>query len=180
MFYRQRWLISLIFLFLCGVCFAQESGDIILFQRGTFYKPILKYTGSDYSHVAIVLGDEVFEATWPKVKKTPLAEYIEFMNKRLEKRLELKLWILSPNRKFCDCQIETMKEHAESQLGKPYRVRSWWLDRPGKGLHCSQYLSLVLGQIDDTFKRDNHWKVSPVDIYNMAQPSYKVTQFKND
>jgi len=173
-----KWILGVAMLLSGGTCLAQESGTIILYERGLLSTAIERFTGSYYSHTVLVLDGEVYEATWPRVKKTPLKEYQAYMKRRLEKKPDLKVWVLTPNRSFCDSQVKVMKDYAETQLGKPYRLRSWLFDRPGKGLHCSQYVGLILGQIDKTFAREKHWKVSPINIYNMAGTSYTVEQLK--
>ena len=64
-------------------------------------------TWSKYSHVALLDGDEVIEATWPAVRVAPLAEVIAAHSAHVIVDLP------------CHSPAEVIKA-ARSQVGKPY------------------------------------------------------------
>ena len=66
-------------------------------------------TWSKYSHVALVDGDEVIEATWPAVRVAPLAEVIAAHSAHVI----VDLPCANP---------EFVIEAARSQVGKPYAL----------------------------------------------------------
>lgn len=96
-------------------------------------------TWSRFSHVALVDGDEVIEAVWPKVRVAPLAEVMALHSVNVLARLPCR----DP-----DIAIRA----ARSQLGKPYDLTAV----VGIGLHrnwqetdswfCSELLAWALAQ----------------------------------
>jgi len=130
------------------LCVLPLDGSVIFCSDGFLSKPIAKHTGSSISHTAIILYEGgkpiVFEATWPRVKRTPLDEYIKQLEHHKRKRPGFNWVILQPKQKYTDTELESMKRYARSQLGRPYMLRGWWKGREVRGIFCSQYVGNVL------------------------------------
>lgn len=165
-------------LLICTTSYGQESGTLIIFQGGIFSRAIKKHTGSDYTHVTIILDGYAYQSTWPEVQKMPVKEYRQYIKKRLKRKKRLKVWVLTPKKNYSKKQVGVMREFAESQLGRRYQLRGWWLNRETRGVHCSQFASQVLGKVSPPFKSDIPWRIAPIHIYNIAKPLYTVTSFK--
>lgn len=98
-----------------------------------------RITGGDkYTHVGIVLNGYVYEADWPRVKKTPVSGY-------KSNRRRVNVDVYAPSRPFSQAEVQAMVNHAEGKLGQKYGLRSYF--RPGakaNGTWCSPYVKDVL------------------------------------
>lgn len=130
-------------------------------------------TWSRWSHAAIIDGDEVIEATWPRVRVTPLAEV-------LAKRSRWTIIDL-PCR-----SSEAVIAAARSQVGKPYDLRAVlgiaihrdWQD-PSRWF-CSELVAWAFEQAGSPlFRADAVQRVTPQHLWMLAPeppPAEAATQ----
>ena len=130
-------------------------------------KLIRMVTWSKHSHVALVNGDEVIEATYPKVKVTPL-------NEILSKHTNCVIVDIP-------CDDNKAIEAAKSQIGKPYDLKGmlglafnhdwqddgqWW---------CSELVAWALSQGDAKLFRDEVMhRITPQDLWKLNYPSHSI------
>lgn len=110
--------------------------------KGIVERTQYKWSGN-LNHVAITLDGFVYEATWPKVKQTPLREWI--VNYDYE-RGRHSFFIMVPKKSLSQNQLDKMRNYANSELGRKYEARGLWQDRETKGTFCSKYVSEILEQ----------------------------------
>ncbi len=150
------------------------DGSVIFWQGGILVKPILRQTGSNITHAAIVLNGYVYEAVPPRVRKVPYADYI----KELEAKRQLPsmqkrgfTWfIMQPKRPYLAIERLLMFRYAESQLGRLYQLRGWWKGHEVRGIFCSQLVSNTLAKslrIKSAGVRE-----SPASLYEKLKPIY--------
>ena len=160
------------FLFIClffwaSFCLAYEDGTTIFFQNGFFHRPIARYTGSHMCHIAIVLhqnGKEyVYESTLRGVQKTPLNIFLTKVIHRQKWNKRLKVYYVKPKIPYTKNELIKMKTYANSQLGRLYSLRGWWVNREVIGMHCSQYVGNIIGQTGRITSM--RWKESPISLY---------------
>ena len=168
----KNLLVVLILLCCVSVCGAQPpDGSTIFWHGGFMVGPIFKHTGSRLTHVAIILYKDgkpmVYEAAPPKVHKVPLDEYIQHLRdleaRPFWRRRCFCWFIVEPKKPYKASSLVSMKIYAESQMGRPYMLRGWWLNRETKGIFCSQYVGNIIeksGRI-----KSRNYKESPVSLY---------------
>jgi len=152
-----------------------RDGSVLYWENSRLVKPILRHTGSNITHAAIILDGWVYEAVPPAVHKMPLSEYYDSMEAKakkpaLEKR-GFNWFIMEPRIAFTVKQLRAMKYHAESQLGRPYQLKGWWKGHEVKGIFCSQF-------VGDTVERSGliasgHVHESPGSLHKKLLPYYK-------
>lgn len=122
-------------------------------------------TWSDWSHVALIDGDQVIEAVWPQVRVTPLADVIAAH----PRHMIVELPCAEPARAVAA---------ARSQVGKPYDV--WGI--VGLGLHrdwtsedawwCSELVAWSCAQGGTPlFRPEGVRRVTPQHLWMLA-PSW--------
>ncbi|MHB8108240.1 MAG: C40 family peptidase [Candidatus Cryosericum sp.] len=128
---------------------ALRDGSVIFWRGGPLTGPILRNTDSDLTHAAIVLYVDrepwVYEAVPPCVHKVPMNEYREHMEHMREKQ-RISWFVMQPVIRFSPDQLAAMKAHAESQIGRPYMLRGWWLGHEVRGIFCSQLVGDVIAE----------------------------------
>jgi hypothetical protein len=86
---------------------------------------IRKLTFSQWSHVAIVDGDYVIEAVWPRVRRVPLAHVIETHRDHEFAEIDVPLGHIELFPADIDVDFESIAmSFAESQIGKLYDLRA--------------------------------------------------------
>ena len=152
-----------------------RDGSVIFWQGGLLVKPILKHTDSDLTHAAIVLyqGREpwVYEAVPPRVHKVPLTDYGRLMKEKVDERRRPMTWfVMQPMDRYTSLKLDAMKDHAESQLGRPYMLRGWWKGHEVRGIFCSE----LVGDIIETSGKieSGHIRESPGSLYDKLLPFY--------
>lgn len=133
-----------------------QEGTLVFVKGGN--RIVQSQTNSDITHVGIIFTHRsepyVYEATPPRVRKLPLREYIkeiEAENKKHPKNQRKLLYVQPAS--FSEQQIAAMKRFAESQLGRPYSVKSYIRGKERTTIHCSEYVSRTLqmgGEMIDT------------------------------
>jgi uncharacterized protein YycO len=119
-------------------------------------------TWSDWSHVALVDGDEVIEATWPAVRVTPLADVIA----KHAAHVIIDLPCLCP---------EAAIAAARGQVGKPYDLtalfgllmhRDWQED---DSWFCSELVAWVFAQGGTPlFRPEAMHRITPQHLWMLA------------
>lgn len=97
-----------------------------------------------HTHVGIVLNGRMYHSDWPRTTTTKIPK---------------GTYILPP-RKYSAAQVQEMTRYANSQLGRPYRLRGF-IRRDGSEGWCSPFVKNVLNQAghnlsyQDGFTPDN-------------------------
>jgi hypothetical protein len=153
----------------------------MIFVRNTFLlRPIERVTGSNIVHCAICLfvdGEPYgYEATWPLVRRLPWAKFTAYWDERcVEYAKRGGYWsIATPKLEFSQWQLRDMKNYANAQLGKHYRLKSYWKDRDVGGFHCSQYTGNIMARAG-LIKSDDY-KETPVSLYKKLEPFFTETR----
>ena len=139
-----------------------KEGSLVFVSGGNTFVQL--YTGSQYSHVAIIFKDSgrywVYESNENLgVRKIPLAEVLKGTYPE-----GVRVWITQPKKAYTPEQIERMHQYVQSQLGRPYSVWSYWYGIEQQGIHCSELVAKTLMYVNITIL-DNPCLVSPGDIF---------------
>lgn len=149
------------------------NGSVLFWKGGILVGPIYRATGSLLTHVAIILDGIVYEATPPAVHKLRLLDYNKHLDKlaasRFIQRRGFSWFIRQPRLEYSGTELAAMRKYAESQMGRPYRLRGWWSD-DASGIFCSQYIGNMLEKTGLIKSLDN--RESPVSLYNKLLPFY--------
>jgi hypothetical protein len=152
-------LASCLCLFACQLFGQVPDGSVIFLQGGPLSKTIKRHTDSPLTHTAIVLydGNEpwVYEASPPRVSRTPLAEYLNLLKRKSQKHA-ISWFIMQPRVPYSESELVAMKNYANSQLGRPYMIRGWWKGREVRGLFCSEYAGNIIGKSGRIVSADYH------------------------
>lgn len=120
-------------------------------------------TWSDWSHVAIIDGEEVIEATWPAVRVVPLAD------------------VLAKHSRFAVADIPCQDPAAviaaaRSQIGKPYDLtalfgmlarRDW---QEADAWFCSELVAWAFDQAGSPlFRREALYSITPQHLWMVAK-----------
>lgn len=134
---------KLLFLFLilcCNTVFAQYPDGTLVFSnsRGLVGRIAKRITGNDqYTHVGIVLDGRVYESDYPRSKNTLVGQY--------SKRTNTNDYYV-PSVPYSQVEVDRMKSYANSNMGKPYRLRNYFNpnSRPVNGTWCSPFVGNTL------------------------------------
>lgn len=143
------------------------NGSVVFWQGGILAKPIVKHTGSDITHAAIVIDGFVYEAVPPRVHRVLWNDYV----KEMARKRNTTYFVMTPKQPYSKKAVDAMRKYLDSQLGRPYMLRGWWRGHEVLGIFCSQ---LVGNAIEKTgrIKSDN-WHESPGALYKKLLPLYK-------
>ena len=135
-------------------------------------------TRDEIGHVAIAMreADEIwiYEATPGKVRKLTLAAYEEELariNEGRKQRDAVKLWIVSPQRKFSPGEITAMQEFLDEQLGRRYSVKNYVKGRPGDGTHCAELAANTLNR-SGRFDLEAPHTIHPAKLLTIIEPEF--------
>ncbi|TWT57768.1 hypothetical protein KOR42_11340 [Thalassoglobus neptunius] len=136
-----------------------ENGSL-LFSQGDCLA-VRCYTNSPYTHVGIVIeeGDQKIaydSMNGVGVRKMSLEDY-------LTTQAPDTVHAFHPIRKLNRSEVSELREHLESQLGRPYSVKHHITGKRNAGLHCSEYVTDALVSID-WLKVSNPPRVSPASL----------------
>jgi hypothetical protein len=88
----------------------------LYWENSRLVKPIIRHTGSNITHAAIILDGWVYEAVPPAVHKMPLNKYLASMQAKAKKpaleRRGFDWFIMEPRIAFTANQLSAMKSHA--------------------------------------------------------------------
>lgn len=132
----------------------------LLFSRGDCLA-VRIYTGSGFTHVATVVqtpaGPMVYDSmNGTGVRKLTLEDY-------LVTQAPDEVHLYHPRREFTEPERVSYEYALESHLGRPYSVKHHLTGRPNAGLHCSEYLTQALMDID-WLRAENPVRVSPASL----------------
>jgi hypothetical protein len=149
------------------------DGSVIFWSGGLLVGPISNNTGSLLTHVAIVFDDIVYEATPPKVRKLKLSSYQTHLQQLSRsgfwQRRNFSWFNMQPIVAYTTSELEAMLAYAESQLGRPYRLRGWW-SNDLRGIFCSQYVGNVIEKSGRIRSLDN--RESPGSLHKKLRGLY--------
>ena len=156
---------------------ACQSGSLI-FSEGDCLA-VRCYTNSPYTHVALVMYESeglpyVYDSmNGVGVRKLRLDEY-------LETQAPDHVHLFHPKRPLTEPEVTGLRDHLESQLGRPYSVKHHITGKRSKGLHCSEYVTDALVEIE-WLDVENPPRVSPaslakgVTIHEVYQPAQQYS-----
>ena len=145
-----------------------DDGCVLFWQEGLLVKPIVKHTGSNLTHAAILLDGYVYEAVPPCVHKVLLKDYVKEM--QAKKRKDFKWFIMEPNKPYTPDELTRMRLNLDSQLGRPYMLRGWWKGHEVRGIFCSQLVGNALAATGRI--KSGNFRESPGSLYEKILPQY--------
>jgi len=126
------------------------NGTVVVWENGTYLNVIQRRTGSNKTHTAIILYEGkqawVYEASKPDVHRYRINEYVRRIDAFHKKMPDLGVYFLEPQTPYTYVQLARMKQAADSQLNRPFSVRSYVLGRRLNTVHCCEYVGDVLSQ----------------------------------
>ncbi|WP_417851298.1 YiiX/YebB-like N1pC/P60 family cysteine hydrolase [Thalassoglobus sp.] len=144
----------------CEISAASQTGTL-LFSQGDCLA-VRAYTNSPYTHVATIVYSSdgtpvVYDSmNGSGVRKMPLSQYLTDQSPD-------EVQLFHPNRPFSEKEIQCYRDHLESQLGRPYSVKHHITGQRVSGLHCAEYVTDALVEID-WLKVKNPPRVSPASL----------------
>jgi hypothetical protein len=151
------------------------DGSIVVWDGGLLVRPIRNSTGSNYTHVAIAIDNNIYEATPPVVRKLPVDEYFKrlaYIGKQpFWQKRDFSYFTMLPKEPFTEKQVNAMRVYAESQIGRTYMLRGYWQNREVRGIMCSQYVGNILER--SGLIKSSNYKESPISLYNKIKPYYE-------
>ncbi len=164
---------------MCCCLMPVRDGSVIFWQDGFLVGPIMKNTGSNLVHVAIVLYEDdkpyVYEATWPEVRKMPLDDYLKHLADKKFKRVPtvrgFKWFMMQPKEEYTAQQLTDMKQYARSQLGRRYMMRGYWKNKEVRGIMCSQFVGNCIEKSGKI--KSANFKESPVSLKEKIKDLYE-------
>jgi hypothetical protein len=124
---------------------AQCQTGSLLFSAGDCLA-VRAYTGSRFTHVAtaVVQEDEIWiydSMNGSGVRKLLLEEYLEV-------QAPDEVTLFHPGRPFAEEETRRYRAALERQLGRPYAVKHFVTGKRCEGLHCAEYVTDALIEID--------------------------------
>ena len=168
----MKFVMLFFFLLFCSeICSAQQypDGTLVMSNKpGTIVGNIAKRMtgGNEYTHIAIIFDDLVYELDWPRVKNP-----VHF-SKYGKPRTVNDYYI--PIIPYTNQQANDMVMYAKSKIGQPYQLRNYLNPNSRKtvGEWCSPYVAAVLksGGVNIT-----EWEGrEPQRILNKLRHNYKL------
>ena len=159
-----------------------QDGSLLVLKNSN--KPVVRWTGSDITHIALVVrkGGQpwVYEATPAKVRQMPLPEYwreLAALNTRREPKTTVLL--LRPKRSYASEQVQSMKRYMDSQLGRRYSIKGYVRDKQSDGIHCAEFASSALATTGRFEFEDAHYSINPAEFYaqvkDLHEPPVRLT-----
>ncbi len=133
-----------------GVACAEDyrEGTVVVFENGNFVSVVQRQTGSNKTHVAIILYDGaqpwVYEASKPDVHRYTLQQYFKHIDNLYKQLPRMKVHFLQPRTPYSPAQVAAMKRYAHAQLKRPFAMKTYMTGRPGPTIHCSEYIGNTL------------------------------------
>ena len=152
-----------------------EDGSLLVFEHSN--KPVAQATGSSITHVALVFqhGDAnwVYEATPAKARRLSLAEYrLELGGLDRNRSEPSRVTVLEPKYPYSELQIERMRAHAASQLGRRYSIKGYLRHKDSDGIHCAHLAAATL-EAGGRFQFDEAYAISPGSLVAKIGPLHK-------
>lgn len=170
----MRWIIVVLGLLMpASTALAMEDGTLLFVENGQ--NLVECYTHSAFSHVAIVIDDQVYEAQPPKIFKQPLLDWFTNVGKYNEGAGSPALVVvMKPEKPYSKEEIAKMREFLEDQVGRRYSIRGYLRKVPGEGIHCAEMCAGALEASGRCEFSDANYTYSPGELHDIV-PDY--TQF---
>lgn len=154
---------------------AIPDGALLVLRNSN--KPVAAVTGSDITHLALVFqegGTEwVYEATPAKVRRISLGEYQrEIGNFNQNRGRPTRISVLKPKYPYSELQVDRMRHHAASQVGRRYSVKGYVRAKEFDGVHCAHLAAETL-QCSGRFQFDEAYAISPGDLVASIRPLHE-------
>ena len=138
----MRWAFLILWL-VPSLAYSFENGTLLFVENG--HNIVEKYTHSSYSHVAIVVDEQVYEAEPPKIHKMTVEDWFTKIGKDNEGSGSPEVVsIMVPKKSYTEEETAKMKEFLESQVGRRYSIKGYVRKQPGDGIHCAELCSEAL------------------------------------
>lgn len=143
----------------CEIAASCQNGSLI-FSKGDCLA-VRAYTNSPYTHVATVVYEDGQPVIYDSmngtgVRKLPLEEYLDTQSPD-------EVHLFHPKREFTSDETARYQRYLDSQLGRPYSVKHHISGKRSTGVHCSEYVTDALAEID-WLKVENPPRVSPASL----------------
>jgi hypothetical protein len=145
-----------------------EDGSLLVLENSN--KPVIAYTKSTITHVAVILLRDdmpwVYEATPAKVRRVRLASYYdEIAELDARRKDKTRVWLLQPKRPYAAADLKSMKTYMESQLDRRYSVKGYVRGKQSDGIHCAEFASSALAKTSRFEFDEQHHAISPAELY---------------
>jgi hypothetical protein len=167
-----------LWLLLAIVSASPEIGDGNLLFLQNCNSVVEFATRDEIGHVALAFreGKEtwIYEATPGQVRRVTLVEYeqeLARINARRGEKDQMRLWVLSPERKFNAAEISAMQEFLDDQLGRRYSIKNYVKGKPGDGTHCAELAANTLNSSGRFDLADSH-KIHPARLMSIVEPEF--------
>jgi len=152
-----------------------QDGSLLVFEHSN--KPVAQVTGSSITHVAILFhhGDTqwVYEATPAKTRRLKLTDYQNELGELDRHRgRPTRVSVLEPSYPYSELQIEQMRAHAASRIGRRYSVKGYVRGKESDGIHCAQLAAATLAA-SGRFRFDKAYAISPGELVANVRPLHK-------
>ena len=143
-----------------------QDGSLLLLEDSN--KPVAQLTGSNITHLAVVFHhgetEWVYEATPAKARRVTMAEYRrEIGELDRDRNRPTRISVLEPRYPYSEMQIERMRAHAASQIGRRYSVKGYVRGKESDGIHCAHLAAATL-EASGRFKFDEAYAISPGEL----------------
>lgn len=135
-------------------------------------------TRDEIGHVALAFreGKEtwIYEATPGQVRRVKLTEYeqeLARINASRRENNQMRLWVLSPERKFSAAEISAMQEYLDDQLGRRYSIKNYVKGKAGDGTHCAELAANTLNCSGRFDLAESH-TIHPAKLMSIVEPEF--------
>ncbi len=158
-----------------------NDGALLVFRGGS--KPVAVATGSDITHVAVVLrhgsDDWVYEATPAKVRRLTLTAYrSELATASHSKGKPAAISLMCPKQPYTSAQLKRMRDYAAAQIGRRYSIKGYVRGKEFDGMHCAHFAAATL-ESSGRFNVDEEYAMTPgqlvAGVANQHQPLVPLT-----
>jgi hypothetical protein len=170
----MRWaFVILCLMFPTAKALAVEDGTLLFVENGQ--NLVECYTHSSYSHVAIVIDNQVYEAEPPRIHKEPLLDWFTKIAKYNEGAGSPALVVVkSPDKPYSSEEIARMREFLEEQVGRRYSIRGYVRKVPGNGIHCAEMCAGALEASEKFSFPNENYTYSPGSLFDATAGYHQV------
>ncbi len=154
---------------------ATNDGALLVLRGGS--KPVAVATGSDVTHVAIVLRhgseDWVYEATPAKVRRLTFNAYRkELASASHSKGKSTSISIMRPKRPYAESQLKRMRNYASAQIGRRYSIKGYLRGKEFDGIHCAHFAAATL-EASGRFLAEDEYAITPAQLVSGVANQHK-------
>ncbi len=124
------------------------DGTLLFLENSNLFVEL--YTGSETTHVAVVLNDKetswVYEATPHEVRKLKLDDYyaeLGRMNQRRSAKQKIRVTMLQPRTQLPPTETAAVHKFLEQQLQRRYSIKGY-VRGESDGIHCAELAARML------------------------------------